>query len=158
LVHNAHIKSSEKKRVQFRAPHRLIDRTDALAEVLGEDRTDIHLAAEEDVREILQYERAAVATDALLGGEPHPRTYGTYPCVLRHYARDESLFSVEGAVRMMTSLPARMVGLDSKDLLRLRMDAESVAFDPHYVTDTATFDELRQFPEGIPHVALLNRD
>jgi hypothetical protein len=30
----------EKKRVQFRAPNRLIDRADALAAVLGEDRTD----------------------------------------------------------------------------------------------------------------------
>ena len=31
--------NTEKKRVQFRAPNRLIDRTDALADVLGEDRT-----------------------------------------------------------------------------------------------------------------------
>lgn len=42
---------SEKKRVQFRAPHRLIDRADALAEVLGEDRTDILVTA---LREYLQ--------------------------------------------------------------------------------------------------------
>jgi len=43
--------SSDKKRVQFRAPHRLIDRADALAEVLGEDRTDILVTA---LREYLQ--------------------------------------------------------------------------------------------------------
>ena len=43
--------SSDKKRVQFRAPHRLIDRTDALAAVLGEDRTDVLLTA---LREYLQ--------------------------------------------------------------------------------------------------------
>ena len=43
--------SSDKKRVQFRAPHRLIDRTDALADVLGEDRTDILVTA---LREYLQ--------------------------------------------------------------------------------------------------------
>lgn len=43
--------SSEKKRVQFRAPHRLIDRTDALASVLGEDRTDVLVTA---LREYLQ--------------------------------------------------------------------------------------------------------
>jgi predicted transcriptional regulator len=42
---------SDKKRVQFRAPHRLIDRTDALAEVLGEDRTNILVTA---LREYLQ--------------------------------------------------------------------------------------------------------
>ena len=43
--------SSDKMRVQFRAPHRLIDRTDALAEVLGEDRTNILVTA---LREYLQ--------------------------------------------------------------------------------------------------------
>lgn len=43
--------SAEKKRVQFRAPHRLIARTDALASVLGEDRTDILVTA---LREYLQ--------------------------------------------------------------------------------------------------------
>lgn len=43
--------SSEKKRVQFRAPNRLVDRTDALADVLGEDRTDILVTA---LREYLQ--------------------------------------------------------------------------------------------------------
>ena len=51
--------SSDKKRVQFRAPHRLIDRTDALAEVLGEDRTNILVSA---LREYLQ---TATHDDAL---------------------------------------------------------------------------------------------
>jgi len=40
-----------KKRVQFRAPDRLIDRADALAAVLGEDRTDVLVTA---LREYLQ--------------------------------------------------------------------------------------------------------
>lgn len=43
--------SSDKKRVQFRAPPRLIDRADALAAVLGEDRTAVLVSA---LREYLQ--------------------------------------------------------------------------------------------------------
>ncbi|EMA70540.1 hypothetical protein C461_01162 [Halorubrum aidingense JCM 13560] len=43
--------STNKKRVQFRAPNRLIDRADALAAVLGEDRTDVLVTA---LREYLQ--------------------------------------------------------------------------------------------------------
>ncbi|WP_435099044.1 hypothetical protein [Halorubrum sp. N11] len=43
--------STDKKRVQFRAPNRLIDRADALAAVLGEDRTDVLVTA---LREYLQ--------------------------------------------------------------------------------------------------------
>jgi len=43
--------SSEKKRVQFRAPDRLVDRADALATVLGENRTDVLVTA---LREYMQ--------------------------------------------------------------------------------------------------------
>lgn len=43
--------SADKKRVQFRAPDRLIERADALAAVLGEDRTDVLVTA---LREYLQ--------------------------------------------------------------------------------------------------------
>ena len=51
--------SSDRKRVQFRAPDRLVERADALAEVLGEDRTDVLVTA---LREYLQ---EAVHDDAL---------------------------------------------------------------------------------------------
>ena len=52
--------STDKKRVQFRAPHRLIDRADALAVVFGEDRTDVLVTA---LREYLQ---EAAHDDALV--------------------------------------------------------------------------------------------
>ncbi len=107
---------------------------------------------EDDVTNILQYERAAVATDGLLGGEPHPRTYGTYPRVLGRYAREKNLFSTEEAVRMMTSLPARVMGLESKGVIREGNDADLVAFDPRTVGSPATYENPRQFPTGLPHV------
>lgn len=50
-AHNVHTMGSDKKRVQFRAPDRLVDRADALATVLGEDRTDVLVTA---LREYLQ--------------------------------------------------------------------------------------------------------
>jgi metal-responsive CopG/Arc/MetJ family transcriptional regulator len=43
--------SADKRRVQFRAPDRLVARADALAAVLGEDRTDVLVTA---LREYLQ--------------------------------------------------------------------------------------------------------
>lgn len=52
--------SSDRKRVQFRAPPRLIDRADALAAVLGEDRTGVLVTA---LREYLQ---GAAHDDALV--------------------------------------------------------------------------------------------
>jgi N-acyl-D-amino-acid deacylase len=140
------------------ADERAASPTEVVIDLLLEERLEVericYFAAEEDVKEILQHERTAVATDALLGGKPHPRTYGTYPRVLGTYTRDENLFSVEEAVRMMTSLPARVVGLDGKGLIRPGMDADLVAFDPLTVGTPATYDEPRQFPDGMPHVLI----
>ncbi|PSQ12678.1 N-acyl-D-amino acid deacylase [Halobacteriales archaeon QS_5_70_15] len=111
-----------------------------------------HFLAERDVREILGCERVNVASDGLFGGKPHPRVYGTFPRVLGHYARDENLLSMEEAVRRMTALPARAMGLQRKGVLRPGMDADLVVFDPDVVSSPATFDSPRQYPRGISHV------
>jgi N-acyl-D-amino-acid deacylase len=113
-----------------------------------------HAMAEPDVRDILRYERVCVATDGLFGAAPHPRTYGTYPRVLGHYVREENLLSMEEAVRKMTSLPARVMGLQDKGILRPGMDADLVVFDPVTVGSPATFDDPTQPPTGIDHVVV----
>jgi len=128
----------------------------SVMDILLEEKLEVehysYHSIEDDVRNILQYERAAVATDGLLGGEPHPRTYGTYPRVLGTYAREENLFSTEEAIRMMTSLPARVLGLEDKGVISEGKDADLVAFDPRTVSTPATYEEPRQHPEGMPHV------
>jgi len=112
----------------------------------------IHMLEETDVRDILSYERVCVGSDGLFGGKPHPRVYGTYPRILGHYVRGENLLTMEEAVRKMTSLPARAMGLDRKGLLRSGMDADLVVFDPTTVESRATFENPRQYPNGIDHV------
>lgn len=52
--------SSEKKRVQFRAPRWLIDQTDTLASVLRKDRTAIFVAA------LREYMEEAIHDDAII--------------------------------------------------------------------------------------------
>ncbi len=128
----------------------------AIVELLLEEQLEVgkitHMLSEADVREILQYDTATIATDGLFGDAPHPRTYGTYPRVLGHYVRDQNLLSLPAAVRMMTSLPARAMGFDTKGVIRPGMDADLVAFDPSTVAANATFENPRQFPDGIEHV------
>jgi predicted transcriptional regulator len=51
--------STDKKRVQFRAPSQLVHRADSLAEVFGSDRTDILLDA------LRQYLRDAAHDDEI---------------------------------------------------------------------------------------------
>ena len=129
---------------------------DALCDVLLAEDLEASMIAhgmvEADVQAIFRSDRVAVGTDGLFGSSPHPRVYGTYPRILRQYVREENFVSLEQAVRKMTSLPARIFGLDRKGLLRPGMDADLVVFDPGTVEDRATFDDPERYPTGIEHV------
>jgi N-acyl-D-amino-acid deacylase len=62
------------------------------------------------------------------------------------------LLTLEEAVRKMTSLPARIVGLESKGLVREGMDADLTVFDPLAVGSDADYEDPAQYPRGIEHV------
>ncbi|MBA2670574.1 MAG: D-aminoacylase [Gemmatimonadetes bacterium] len=88
----------------------------------------------------------------LSAGSPHPRTYGAFPRVLGHYARDRNVLSLQEAIRKMTSAPARRLRLEGRGELAVGAFADLVAFDPSTVADQATFEQPHQYPRGIPHV------
>ncbi|HEX6511867.1 MAG TPA: amidohydrolase family protein, partial [Chloroflexota bacterium] len=85
-------------------------------------------------------------------GLPHPRSYGTNVRVLGHYVRDVQSFPLEEAVRKMTSLPASVLGVKHRGLLRPGCWADVVVFDPERVADKATFDTPKQYPAGVEYV------
>ena len=82
----------------------------------------------------------------------HPRYSGTFPRVLGRYARELKLFSIEEAVRKMTSLPAARLGLNGKGVLRPGMDADLVLFDPETVLDGSTYERPMTPPVGVEAV------
>jgi N-acyl-D-aspartate/D-glutamate deacylase len=59
---------------------------------------------------------------------------------------------MEEAVRKMTALPAQRLGLQDRGILRDGMKADVVVFDPETVEAKATFDNPKQYPEGINYV------
>jgi N-acyl-D-amino-acid deacylase len=108
---------------------------------------------EEDVRKVLAYPHTMIGSDGLPhDAHPHPRLWGTFPRVLGHYAREVGLFSLEEAVRKMTSLTARQFGLKDRGVLREGAYADLVLFDPDTVRDRATFDDPKQPAAGIEAV------
>jgi len=115
-----------------------------------------HVLDEGDVERIIAHPQVMVASDGRLtrpgDGVPHPRSYGTFPRVLAHYVRDRGILPLEEAVRKMTSLPARRMGLTDRGIIRVGMKADLVVFDPATVKDEATFAEPHQYPTGIPYV------
>lgn len=82
-------------------------------------------------------------------GNPHPRSFGTFPRVLGVYVRELKLLRLEDAVRKMTSLNAAKLGIMDRGLLRPGNFADIVIFDPQLVIDRATYTDPFQYAEGI---------
>jgi len=138
---------------------------EALLDLVAMDRANVGVARfgmnEDDVKLGLAQSWVSLCTDygamAIDGpfaaeGSAHPRAFASTARMLGLYARDQHLFSMEEAVRKMTSLPARRLGLQDRGLVRAGMKADLVAFDPARIADTASFEKPMQYPEGIPYV------
>ncbi len=112
--------------------------------------------SEEDVRHIMAIDWVATASDGgakLPGGtKPHPRNYGTFPRKLAYYSLQENVIPIEQAVRSMTGLPAEILSMQDRGLIRDGMVADITVFDPLTLRDTATFDEPHQYADGIQYV------
>ena len=115
-----------------------------------------HVMDEKDVERIMKYPHTMHASDGRLSilnqGHPHPRAFGTFPRVLGHYVREKGVLTLEDALRKMTGLPAKRMGLQDRGLLREGYFADITIFDPAKIIDKATFEDPNQFPEGINYV------
>lgn len=88
-------------------------------------------------------------------GNPHPRSYGTFPRFLGKYVRENKIVSWEEAIRKITSLPAQRFGLGNRGLIKESSMADLVVFDSETIIDQATFANPHQYPKGI-HTVIVN--
>jgi N-acyl-D-amino-acid deacylase len=86
------------------------------------------------------------------GERGHPRGFGTFPRILGRYVRQDSVITLEFAIRKMTSLAAQRVGLADRGLLKPGMYADITVFDPAMIIDRATFEEPSQLAIGVSYV------
>jgi len=108
---------------------------------------------EADVRRILSFDATMIGSDGLPHDEfPHPRLWGTFPRVLGYYSRDIGLFSLEEAVRKMTSLTADTFGIKDRGVIAEGNFADLVLFDAATVIDSATFTNPAEPAAGIAQV------
>jgi N-acyl-D-amino-acid deacylase len=123
--------------------------TSAIYFTMSED--DLRLALRQPWTSIGQ-DAGAVTPDSTSRGRGHPRAFGTFPRILGRYVRQDSLLSLEEAVRKMTSLAAQRVGLAHRGLLAPGMYADVVLFDPATIVDRATFERPQQLATGVRYV------
>jgi N-acyl-D-amino-acid deacylase len=76
-------------------------------------------------------------------------TFGYTARVLGELVRERRLISLEEAIRRMTSLPARAVGLRQRGQIGVGRPADLVVFDSGTITDTSTDRAPARAPEGI---------
>ena len=107
--------------------------------------------SEPDLEKLLAWPSTNVCTDGELDGR-HPRGFGTYPRVLGRYVRERKVLSLPEAVRKMTSLAARNVGLRHRGEIRPGAFADLVLFDPATVIDRATTSQPQTLSTGIERV------
>jgi len=72
----------------------------------------------------------------------------------RQYAPGQKVISPQFAIRSMTSLPAQILGLKDRGMLRENYRAGVTIFYPEKVRDRAIYANPRQYAEGAPYVTL----
>lgn len=135
---------------------------DYVCELLADEELSVsciaHTGNEENVRTTMLYETHMVGSDGILVGDPpHPRGWGAFPRYFALYVRELGILTWEQAVRKMTALPAARLGFADRGSLRAGMCADVTCIDPATVRDTATYEQPRSLPEGIPYVLVNGR-
>jgi N-acyl-D-aspartate/D-glutamate deacylase len=138
---------------------------DFLVEENGSIGTIYAHHTEEDMNRALVQPWTSIGSDGsalavagpLRRGNPHPRSFGTFPRVLGEYVRARRLFTLEEAVRKMTSLNAAKIGVMDRGILRPGFVADVTVFDPRTITDRATYLEPFQYSTGVVYVLVNGR-
>src|SRR5437763_8904745 len=133
---------------------------DLLIEQNGSVSTVYAHHTEEDMNLALSQPWCSIGSDGsalaiegpLRRGNPHPRSFGTFPRVLGVYVRERGLLRLEDAVRKMTSLNAAKIGLPHRGLLRAGDFADVTVFDPERVHGRASYPVPFHYSEGIAYV------
>ena len=150
------------------AKMREVDLITAAVDIFLEDEGNTFWGSwqcEADLKQIIRHPAAMVSTDGSALEKDPPmvslrnvlyapavRLYGSFAKVLGSYVREDRLFPLEEAIRKMTSLPARAIGLKNRGLIRPGMWADVCVFDPNRIAHMATYFEPRQHCVGIEYV------
>ncbi len=113
---------------------------------------------EEQKHLALQAEFVMIDTDASPvnpdnADSSHPRAFGAFPRVIAKYVREDSVLSLEDAVRRMSSMGAQRLGLHDRGFVAPGMAADLVVFDPATFRDEARFGaDAMQYAVGVDYL------
>lgn len=115
--------------------------------------TVCHVMKESDVDMAFSHPAVMLGSDGIFNaGQGHPRAAGAFPRFISEFVRTGKV-GLYNAIDMMTSMPARRLGIE-KGTLSVGSDADIVVFDYEKIRDRATFSEPALPPKGIDYVII----
>lgn len=133
-----------------------VDPLDATFDLLIEEKNNVgmidYYGNEDHLRRFVKRPEMNVCTDGLLGGKPHPRTYGAFPRIIAKYVVEDQLISLEEAIHKMTDHPAQLFGIENRGVVKEGAFADLLLFDEQTFKDHGTYLEPEQFPTGLKMV------
>ena len=86
------------------------------------------------------------------GSDGHPRKYGTYPKLFHEYVNQRHLLTLERAVQRSSALPARILGLSNRGLIKPGAFADVIVFDNNTFADRSTYEQPTLLAAGMRFV------
>lgn len=107
-----------------------------------------------DVALYMEQDYTATSSDARLVSGPglHPRHYGAFARKIAHYVRDEEVIDLPHGIRSSTGLPAQIIGLPDRGLLKEGYKADVLVFDLDEFEDRSTPLEPERMAVGMEYM------
>ena len=93
-----------------------------------------------------------LATDGPLGNSTFPGAYTWASWFYRFMVREKGALTREQAVHKLTGLPARVLGLNDRGVLKPGAWADIAIFDPERFAEQGTPGDPNQLAQGMRHV------
>ena len=134
---------------------------EACLALLEEHGTDAVMVAdgmhEKDVSTAMQHPRAIAGSDGWTlapesVGYAHPRNFGSTIRLLQTYALEQRLLSLDGTIELLSSRPARRLGLTDRGVVREGAIADLVIFDLGQLDEVSSLADPLHYPRGVSDV------
>ncbi len=113
--------------------------------------------AERDMEALMSRPWVATSSDGGVtlaedGPAVHARYNGAFTRKIARYVTERGTLSLEHAVRAATTLPAQILGLRDRGMIRAGLAADVVVFDADDIRDRSTFTKPHQLSSGVAFV------
>jgi len=127
----------------------------------GRVRVIVDSISDKHIKELIAFENCIIGSDSagyddnLMKSKSyeHPRSFGAFTKFLEDFVLTEYL-DWQNAIPKITSIPAKVFGIENRGLLRENMQADIVILDPNNLKSCANFQQPMQYSTGIETVII----